>query len=561
MHKVKNIYTIDFETRNSDIDLANKETSVWLWDICSCDTFKHRYGTSLDDLFQYVFDEIKEDVIYYFHNLKFDGSFLISYLLTHGYTWTDKQFKEIQPYYFNSLIDSRKQFFSITIRNKNNAKIEIRDSQKKIASSVAEIAESWNLPILKGEIDYKKHRPLGYIPTDEEINYINHDTEIMARVLKEFHQEGMSSLTVASDSFKSYKKTMTKKTFAELFPVLDKETDDYIRKSYLGGLCIVNKKYKNILLSNCKCYDKNSMYPSKMQKELFAYGVPVKGEGRYEENKKYPVYIQHVKCQIKLKDNHIPCLMLKRFLQLKNEYIEDTGDEIIELYLTMVDMKLLYDAYDILYIEFIDYLMFRGSTKLFTEFIDTNYLLKQNSEGAKRLLAKLRLNSFYGKWATNPVHYTIEPYLDDTGILCFKSINKTIDDPIYTINASLTTAYSRYDLYSNIQNNYDNFVYCDTDSIITVGDAVGLEIDKKKLGAWDLEKEYKLFKVIAQKTYYGVLKDDSVLIKVCGAPNEVKKQINLDNFKIGETFTGKLRPVRVKGGLILVDTTFTFKDR
>ena len=69
--------------------------------------------------------------------------------------------------------------------------------------------------------------------------------------------------------------------------------------------------------------------------------------------------------------------MLKRFLQLKNEYIEDTGDEIIELYLTMVDMKILFDAYDIQYIEFIDYLMFRGSTKLFTEFIDTNYLLKQ----------------------------------------------------------------------------------------------------------------------------------------------------------------------------------------
>lgn len=131
MHKVKNIYTIDFETRNSNIDLANKETSVWLWDICSCDTFKHRYGTTLDDLFRYVFDEIKEDVIYYFHNLKFDGSFLISYLLTHGYTWSDKPFKEIQPYYFNSLIDSRKQFFSITIRNKNNSKIEIRDSQKK----------------------------------------------------------------------------------------------------------------------------------------------------------------------------------------------------------------------------------------------------------------------------------------------------------------------------------------------------------------------------------------------------------------------------------------------
>lgn len=88
------------------------------------------------------------------------------------------------------------------------------------------------------------HRPIGYTPTDEEIEYIKHDTEIMARVLKEFHKEGMSSLTSASDSFKAYKKTMTKKTFAELFPVLDKEIDDYVRKSYLGGLCIVNKNIK-----------------------------------------------------------------------------------------------------------------------------------------------------------------------------------------------------------------------------------------------------------------------------------------------------------------------------
>ena len=76
-----------------------------------------------------------------------------------------------------------------------------------------------------------------------------------------------------------------------------------------------------------------------------------------------------------------------------------------------------------------------------------------------------------------------------------------------------------------------------------------------------MEKEYSLFKVLAQKTYYGVLENGKTIIKACGCPEDTKKLITYDNFKFGSTFGGKLRPVQVKGGVVLVDTQFTLQRR
>ena len=56
---------------------------------------------------------------------------------------------------------------------------------------------------------------------------------------------------------------------------------------------------------------------------------------------------------------------------------------------------------------------------------------------------------------------------------------------------------------------------------------------------------------IGEKTY----------IKVAGAPKKVKEQISYDEFDFGRTYSGKLAPKRVKGGTVLMDTTFTFKER
>ena len=59
----------------------------------------------------------------------------------------------------------------------------------------------------------------------------------------------------------------------------------------------------------------------------------------------------------------------------------------------------------------------------------------------------------------------------------------------------------------------------------------------------------------------GYLKGGDKMVKIAGCPEEVKKIIDYKDFHFGSQFSGKLRPVLVKGGTVLVDTTFTIKER
>ena len=97
MGKEKLQIVADFETRNSIQDLENGETSVWLWDVCDTLIFSHTNGTSIESFF----DELLKlpPSICYFHNLKFDGQFILNYLFANGFSHiedgelSEKQFK------------------------------------------------------------------------------------------------------------------------------------------------------------------------------------------------------------------------------------------------------------------------------------------------------------------------------------------------------------------------------------------------------------------------------------------------------------------------------------
>lgn len=556
-NKISNVYTFDFETNNSIKAIESGYTYVWLWDICAVSTFKHKFGLTIDSFIRNVIDLSKKDkIVLYSHNLKFDGSFVLDYLLNNGYTW-DEELKSAQSYC--CIIDTRLVFYSISFNTGYNI-VELRDSLKKIPSSVEEIAKAWKLPILKGEIDYRLDRPKGYIPTDEELAYINNDTEIVARVLKDLYKEGMTCLTASADALKSFKKSIGGNDMFDLiYPQLALSVDDFIRKAYTGGVCMVAPKYKGVELHDVYCYDVNSMYPSVMLNELMPYGAPVYFKGKYEEDNAYPLCIQHFKVCMKVKDNKYPSVMRRIMFRVNTEYITDTGVDMVELYLSKPDYELMLRQYDILDIEYIDGYKFKGSTAIFRNYITTNYELKCNNTGAIKQLAKLRLNSLYGKFASNPRRSTIQPYLDENGIVKFNVLDHYETEPIYTAVSVFTTAYAHVKLFNAIESNHDMFVYCDTDSIHTVGKATGIPIDEQLIGAWKEEKYYYDFKALAQKTYMGI--GEKTYIKVAGAPKKVKEQIVYDEFEFGRTYSGKLAPKRVKGGTVLMDTTFTFNER
>lgn len=293
-------YSCDFETSTW---LENK-SYVWAWAICSIDNNYHiKYGNNINTFFEYIF-QFKSSVKLYFHNLKFDGSFILNWLLNNGFEWVaDKKEKAINK--FTTLISDNGLWYNITIFipvKKKLIQIEIIDSLKIIPFSVKDIAKAFNLPILKGEIDYNLERSENHIMTEEEKEYIKNDVEIVARALNVLFSEGMQGMTTAKNALDFYKNTIDKKRYSKLFPQLSFEIDSYIRQSYKGGFTYLNPKYAEKIIKDGIVLDVNSLYPSRMYDELLPVGEPLYFQGKYIKNKSYLLYVQTIECIFEIKE-------------------------------------------------------------------------------------------------------------------------------------------------------------------------------------------------------------------------------------------------------------------
>lgn len=565
-------YTADFET-TTELD----DCRVWGIGLCNIDNFDeyHEYN-NLDDFFKFI---EKNNGAYYFHNLKFDGSFIIDYLLKNGFEYSEK----MKPKTFNSVISEMGAWYTIKItydiKGKNSKTTTIYDSLKKLPFPVKKIAKDFNLPIQKGDIDYKLYRPVGHIITKEESSYLRNDVEIMARALKIQFDEGQTKMTIGSDALNSFKTMLGgNANFKKYFPVLESHIDNFIRKSYKGGFTWVNPLIQGKTLKNGMVFDVNSLYPSIMYNNLLPYGVPVYFKGKYQQDDTYPLFIQNVKVEFSIKENMIPTIQIKGSKFFKgNEYLTTTDGEVVNLHLTNQDLELLLEHYDIHYIEYVGGFKFMGVKGIFKKYIDTWGEIKKTSQGAIKQLAKLMLNNLYGKFATNPDVTKKIPVLSSDGVVRYVTGEQETKEPVYTAMGSFITAGARYKTIKTAQSVYDRICYCDTDSIhITGTEPPDIEIDDNELGYWQHESNFIRARFLRQKTYIedtitknvngkivvGNHNDyDTVKLNVvcAGMPDTVKEKINFDNFHIGFKSDGKLMPKRVSGGTVLVDSTFTIK--
>lgn len=560
-------YCADFETTTKLDDCR-----VWAYasiEIGNLDNYV--VGNNMNDFMNHLKQHNGD---YYFHNLKFDGQFIVSWLLTNGWIYSPDKV----PNSFTCTISAEGQWYMIDItygyENKTRIHTAIYDSLKKLPFPVRTIALSFKLPILKGEIDYRAERKVGHVITEEEHKYIRNDVEIMARALEIQFNQSLTKMTIGSDAMSSYKKIIGKKNFDRLFPVLDLDIDSEIRLAYRGGFTWVNPKIQAQIIGEGIVFDVNSLYPSVMYYDLLPIGIPVKYNGKYTLNEKYPLYIQQVTCEFELKDGFIPTIQIKgsRFFQ-GNEYLTTSGGERVTLYMTNKDMELFEKHYDILEPEYSGGLMFQGATGLFNEYIDYWMEIKANSKGGIRQLAKLMLNNLYGKFASNPNVTGKYPVLDDNGVVKYVLQDETLKDPVYTAMGVFITAGARYKTIKTAQECYDRICYCDTDSIHLTGFTIpDIEVHESKLGAWKHESSFRRAKFLRQKTYMeeiymnGDEEGDPLNYthtewnkKCAGMPDSVKDLVTLDSFNIGFTAGGKLMPKRVKGGVVLVDTTFSIK--
>ena len=152
-------FCADFETTTCPGDCR-----VWAYGIISIENPDNFiYGNSLDDFILWL--RFQKVATIYFHNLKFDGEFIIHWLLSHGFRHIEDK-RDLTVNSFSTLISDKGQFYSIEIcfdivKNHKEV-ITIYDSLKILPFSVKQIAKGFNLEESKLEIDYDEYREPGH---------------------------------------------------------------------------------------------------------------------------------------------------------------------------------------------------------------------------------------------------------------------------------------------------------------------------------------------------------------------------------------------------------------
>lgn len=548
--------TADFET-TTQLD----DCRVWAYSIVNIDNPTEFYvGNSIDDFIEHL--ALHPDT-YYFHNLKFDGEFILDWLMKHGFTWI-KNRKELEPLKFNTLISDMGVFYSIEFILGNGSKVRLLDSFKIIPLKVRDIPKAFGLEDSKLEIDYTETREPGHVLTEQERAYVLADSMIVAKALKIQFEQGLTKMTQGSNAFHDFKTIITNKKFKKWFPKQPFEIDQDIRQSYKGGWVYVNPKYKGVDIGEGIVLDVNSLYPWVMHECLLPFGEPVAFKGEYVPDKAYPLYVTTIRCNFDLKPEHVPMIQLRKnpYGFGITDYISSSDGHDITMCLTSVDLKLFMDHYDVYNVEYMGGWKFMASNMMLRDYIDKWFQVKAEAtvtgNAGLRTLAKLMLNSLYGKFALNPRVQSKIPYYD--GRVKYRLGPEERRDPIYIPMGTFITAYAREKTIRSAQLVYDRFAYADTDSLHLVGTALPdtLEIDDVNLGAWKREAKFDRARFLHQKTYVEEI-NGRIEVTCAGMPESCYANVSWGNFKHGSIFDGKLRPVHVDGGIVLVPTTHTLR--
>ena len=522
-------------------------------------------------------------------------------------------------------------FYGLTIQT-DTTKIEFLDSYKIIPQRLQSACSSFlDLKLPKDGLDYNKERTLDEELTKEEMNYIYDDVFGLKYLIKFCCIDGFdvngkhvqfTKLTNSAQSMHDYKQTLLEdyenKTnafsneefydyvedrlagsdfnstekynerlnilFESVFPIQSCFMDNWERLSYYGGLCTPHyencKKYSKLDDHRGKVYDVNSLYPSRMEVELLPYG-----EGQYYDkpyikmNKEYknqfPLYIQDITIHdIEVKESKM------FFLQVKeNEYfnareliktnLDNEGNKVdIHLRLTNPLLELLFECYNVKSYTLGGHIAFRGSYKLFDNYLKFWKEVKQTSKGAKRAVAKLRQNGLYGKFGMSGDN-EITKFENVEGVFTINHTGETyVSNAIYLPMASFITSYAKCYLVNAINHNFDNFLYCDTDSLHLYGvePAKGIEVDPKKYGAWDNEMDFDDFKYLSPKRYAERdINTKEWTIKCCGLTDKIMKKVDdISMFDVCE-FDGKTLKKLIKENKVYKkddeDDVYYYKDK
>lgn len=658
----------DFETT-----VYEGQTSTEVWAVAVVELFTEEVYImhSIGEMFKY-FKALDSNIVAYFHNLKFDGAFILDYLIIQKgcnqayekiseginaeYHW--KKPKDMKSNEVKYSISDKGLWYSITYRTWNNKNIEFRDSLKLLPFSVETIGKSFETKHKKLDMEYTGYRYSGCEITEEEKHYISNDVLVVKEALEIMIKDGHDKTTIGSCCLEEFKHTHTKEDYANMFPDMYKiETGikklptfgDYIRKSYRGGWCYLVRGKENKAYHNGTTADVNSLYPSMMHSDSGNYypvGKPHYWCGNFIHDdalKKTPqgeprYFFVRIRTRFHVKHGYLPFIQIKgsplykgtEMLETSDVYNKKDGkyypyyydsgnnkhDARVEMVLTCTDYYLILEHYDLYDYEIIDGCWFYAKKGIYDEYINKYREIKMNSKGAKRTLAKLFLNNLYGKQASSKDSSFKIAYAKEDESLGFIQQEEAEKKAGYIPCGSAITSYARNFTIRAAQKNYHGvnergFIYADTDSIhcdLLPDEIEGITEHPTAFNAWSLESCWDDAIFVRQKTYIEHVTHENreeieqpyYDVKCAGMPKKCKdlfilsmsgkadingytdKRVGahkewtedekaflfkenkpiertMQDFKIGLKVPDKLRPKRIKGGILLVDTSYEMR--
>lgn len=551
----------DFETT---VYKGQRDTEVWASASVELYTEDVHIFHSIGEQFEY-FKSLDCNLVVYYHNLKFDGNFWLSYLLINqgfkqayeqlneegtAYRWLPN--KDMKANTFKYSISEMGQWYSVVIKVGKHF-IELRDSLKLLPFSLKRIGQSFKTKHQKLDMEYTGFRYAGCEITDDEKSYIANDVLVIKEALEIMFDQGHNKLTIGSCCLSEYKKICKTSysmelSYDEMFPNLyefkiDQKkygvptAGEYIRKSYRGGWCYLVKGKEGKRFKNGTTADVNSLYPSMMHSES-GNEYPI-GEPRFWKGNEIPndalkegrYFFVRIKTRFYIRPDKLPFVQIKRSLLYKGTEALETSDVYnpkdgryythyckpdgtlqdtrVELTLTMTDYALLKEHYELVDFEILDGCWFYSMSGIFDEYIDKYKQIKLTSKGALRELAKLFLNNLYGKMASSTDSSFKVAFIKDDNSIGFKNVPEKDKTPGYIPVGSAITSYARNFTIRAAQKNYHGvdqrgFIYADTDSIhcdLEPDEIQGITVDDKNFCCWKLESQWDDAIFTRQKTY------------------------------------------------------------
>lgn len=402
-----------------------------------------------------------------------------------------------------------------------------------------------------------------------------------------------------------------------------KDADDYVRRSYHGGWCYASPRKSGRIIENGCTFDVNSLYPSVMHSDSgnkYPIGSPTFFTGSIPEcvYKNDLFYFVTIQCKFHVKQGYLPFIQIKhnRYYKstecLTSSYVGDgeiVYDEegkpvanLVEMVMSKPDYELFLEHYDVEDLVETCGCYFSTDIGLFDTYINRYRKIKMESKGAKRTEAKLFLNNLYGKFASGTDSTYKVPFMFN-GIVKYHVVPANEKKSGFIPIGSAVTSYARCFTIRAAQKNYEHFCYADTDSIhldCPPEEAIGVPQHPTAFCHWKCESTWDKAKFVRQKTYieHVITEDFEPVepyynVRCAGMPKVCKdlyvesmmeteeqakehydkwwsnegtlidrfllKIRTLEDFGEGLSVPCKLLPVRIKGGIVLKETTFEIR--